>query len=195
MSTGLAGTTRGGATFYLTSDPHESFEIAPQRETNFKAYMGKKIAKQETERVNNHEQIRTRQLEMQEETRVRQILKEKKEQMREKKYSEFLKEQSKDAREEFNKINIVREDHFDKTQKKYKEMDNEAYRAHKAHMQEMEDLTEKHRQDDLQYSKDSHYRFCRDEQAWLDRRASLQRRCDKEAADGMTHLGNMNSDI
>ena len=29
VATGMAGTTRGGATFYLTSDPHESFEIAP----------------------------------------------------------------------------------------------------------------------------------------------------------------------
>ena len=38
-------------------------------------------------------------------------------------------------------------------------------------------------------------RFVRDEQAWLDRRNSLQRRCDKEAAEGMQHLQNMNNDI
>ena len=61
-------------------------------------------------------------------------------------------------------------------------------------MLEMEALTEKHHQDDLQWSKDSHMRFVRDEQAWLERRASLQRKCDKEAADGLSHLNAMNSD-
>lgn len=38
-------------------------------------------------------------------------------------------------------------------------------------------------------------RFVRDEQAWLDRRASLQRRCDLEAAEGMQNLMKIGQDI
>ena len=89
---------------------------------------------------------------------------------------------------------MVRTDHLDKTHKKYRDLDNMAYKAHKEHMVEMEELTERHRQDDEQWSKDSYARFVRDEQAWLDRRASLQKRCDKEAADGVKHLQEMTDD-
>jgi len=62
-------------------------------------------------------------------------------------------------------------------------------------MTEMEALQDKRNNDDDIWSKDSYARFVRDEQAWLDRRASLQRKCDREAADGMQHYNDMQSDI
>lgn len=162
--------------------------MVPTRDANYKVYLGRKIAKTENERVDNHKQIREKQLEIQEETRVRQMIKEKKELQRERKYGETQREESKDRADNFAKIDLVRLDHLSKTHQKYQTLDNIAFRAHKDHMTEMEALTEKHRQDDASHSTQSYMRFVRDEQAWLDRRHSLQKRCDKEAADGMLHL-------
>jgi hypothetical protein len=62
-------------------------------------------------------------------------------------------------------------------------------------MTEMEALVDQRHKDDDMWSKESYARFVRDEQAWLDRRASLQRKCDREAADGMQHYHEMQNDI
>lgn len=114
MSTGLAGTTRGGATFHLTHDFHETYDVLPQRDTNYKAFQGKKLASHENKRVDYHETVRKKQLDMQEERRVKEIIKERKEEKREKKYNDFCKEQRKDMEDTFGKINTARQDYFEK---------------------------------------------------------------------------------
>ena len=115
-----------------------------QKDTNYKAYLGKKIAKCETERVDNHESIRKKQLDLCEEKRVREILKEKKEERREKKYNDHLKEQNKDRKEEFDKVNTKRLDYLARKNTIRTDLDREGYKAHKDHIVEIDELY-KHR--------------------------------------------------
>lgn len=124
----------GGATFHLTKDTHETYDVLPQRDTNYKAYQGKKLAAFENQRVDHHESVRKKQLDMQEERRVKEIIKEKKEERREKKYNDFRKETKKDMADTFGKINTTRADYFEKNAAKKRELDKEGYQAHKDHI-------------------------------------------------------------
>ena len=114
VSTGAAGKVQPDESpnFYLTNVHPENPKIVPTVEINYKMYQGKKLVNDETNRVETHETIRKKQLEIEEENRVRQIIKEKQEMAREKGYTIRLKEESTERNANFAKINYVREDHF-----------------------------------------------------------------------------------
>lgn len=138
-------------------------------------YQGKKLVNDETNRVDTHETIRKKQLEIEEENRVRQIIKEKQEMAREKGYTIRLKEESTERNANFAKINFVRVDHFEKTKHKYQTLDNIAYKAHKDHIVEIDNHYEKLASDMENEAQQAYLRATRNEQAWLDRRHSLQK--------------------
>jgi len=54
---------------HMQSGPRD--EMVPAKEANYKMHMGRKLCQDETERVKRHEDIRNRQLEIQEELRVK----------------------------------------------------------------------------------------------------------------------------
>ena len=69
---------------------------------------------QEQEQDAEYDDGANEQLDMQEERRVKEIIKERKEEKREKKYNDFCKEQRKDMEDTFGKINTARQDYFEK---------------------------------------------------------------------------------
>ena len=73
---------RFGPNFDLHMQSGPKNEMVPAKDANWKLNKGRKICNEETIRVKRHEQIRNRQLEMQEETRVKQVLNEKKDAQR-----------------------------------------------------------------------------------------------------------------
>lgn len=97
-----------------------------------------KITAFETDRVDKHENIRERQLELTQEARVLQILKEKQDQARWNAFKERMQEEQEMQTHNFQTIQTVRDEHYKKVQSKYKHLDDLGYAAHKEHMVEVE---------------------------------------------------------
>jgi hypothetical protein len=70
-----------------------------------------------------------RQLEIEEEVKVRQLIRERDSIAKDKAFERVKKEESKERKDEFKKIDFVRHDHYDKVQKFYKNLDNIAHKA------------------------------------------------------------------
>jgi len=125
---------------------------------------------------------------------VKQVIADRKENAREKQYEKFRKEEAKDAKDKFTKLDMTRDDHLKKTRKHERDLDNTAHKAGKDHHKEVEAHTAKKEADMLQYATDQHNRMVRDEKDWLNRRNSLQKSCDRQAKEAWQHLDEMNQD-
>ena len=95
----------------------------------------------------------------------------------------------------FQTIKTVRDDHYQKVQTKYKQLDALGYAAHKEHMTEVEKYQEEQRMKMEQDAIASYQRFVRDETAYLDKRTSLERKMDEEAQQSLFNLGEISKDI
>lgn len=122
---------REGANFEQHTNGHACF--VPAKDADYKMQLGQKVCADETERVKKHEAIRLRQLEIEEEVRVRQLIKDKQEAVREKAFEKMKREEAKDRKTEFTKLDDTRHHHYTTTQKKYKTLDNDAHRAGLSH--------------------------------------------------------------
>lgn len=89
---------------------------------------------------------------------------------------------------------MTRDDHLSKTRRYERELDNKAHRAGKDHHKEVEAYTAKKEAEMQQYATDQHNRAVRDENAWLNRRKSLQRSCDRQAKEAWTRLEEMDEE-
>jgi hypothetical protein len=67
---------------HMQSGPRD--EMLPAHDSNYKMHLGRKLCNDETERVRKHEALRQKQLEIEEEHRVKQAIQERKEAAREK---------------------------------------------------------------------------------------------------------------
>jgi len=67
---------------HMQSGPRD--EMLPARDSNYKMHLGRKLCNDETERVRKHEALRQKQLDIEEEHRVKQIICDRKENAREK---------------------------------------------------------------------------------------------------------------
>ena len=178
---------------HMQSGPKD--EVLMSHEANYKMHLGRKLCQDETERVKRHENIRQRQLEIQEETRVKQVIQERKENAREKAFDKNCKEEAKDAKDKFAKLDNTRVEALTRTRKKEKQDDNVAHAAGKTHHKEVEAHTADKKDKMYKYATDQHNRMVRDETNWLDRRKSLQKSCDRQAKEAWAHLDEMNQDI
>ena len=111
---------------------------------------------------------------MQEELRVRQLIRDRQEVNKEKNFVKAKKEETKERQQEFQKIELTREEAYTKTQKHYKTLDNVAHQAGKDHIREVESSIEAKIKQVEQEAQSSHNRFVRDETKTMHRRVSLQ---------------------
>lgn len=125
------------------------------RDNNYKMHLAMKLSVDEAERVHKHELAKLRQLELEEDTRVKQLIKDRLEQAREKAFEKEKKEKDKDRRTNIEKIDFVRVDHLQKTQQKYKNLDNIAHKAGKTHHREVDEMLEKKAKDEILNAKSS----------------------------------------
>lgn len=120
VANGLTGTIKAGkATFHLTADVSEIAELVPSKDANYKLFLGKKLTNDEVKRVKSLQIAKQTQLDNEQELRVKQLLKDKRETLREKNYNKLLKEESESAKAKFEKLDFVRSEHYEKTQQKY----------------------------------------------------------------------------
>ena len=75
--------------------------MVPSRDANYKMHLARKVAHDETERVRKHEALRLKQLELEEELRVRQIIKDRQEEQREKAFEKTKREEAKERAANF----------------------------------------------------------------------------------------------
>lgn len=65
--------------------------------------------------------------------RVRQLIQERNENAREKAFEKIKREEAKEKKADFQKLDFTRVDHYTKTQQKYKTQDNVAHKAGRDH--------------------------------------------------------------
>lgn len=96
-------TERVGPNYDLLNSARTKSDSTQTRITNYKLAQAQKVTNSEKERVKRHQEVRNRQLELEEESRVRHMLKDNQTSAREKKFERWQREESKERKAEQSK--------------------------------------------------------------------------------------------
>jgi hypothetical protein len=96
-------TERVGPNYDLLNSARAKSDSTQTRITNYKLAQAQKVTHAEKERVKRHQEVRNRQLELEEESRVRHMLKDNQASAREKKFERWQREESKERKAEQSK--------------------------------------------------------------------------------------------
>ena len=122
-------------------------------------------------------------------------MKDQQEEKREKTFNKKCKEEAKDRNEAFHKLDVVRTEHYDTTQAKYKTLDNVAHKAGLEHCHAVDQSYIVKKEKMMEEAEKAHERAVRDETHWIERRNSLMKRCDREATEALKDLQTITEDI
>lgn len=179
--------TTGSSSFRVNSSPireqsqEDLYDSVLSKDVDYRIFKAHELIQREKERIEKHKAVRANQLLMEEEARVKHLIREREYLLKEQAFQQVRQEIAADRNLAFQKINTIREQHWDKVQQENQRIDEVSYAAYPVHIREVEERFLRLKQEELIEAQNSHDRAVRDEAHLLQMHHEQQVQADIEA--------------